>query len=269
MSSAVSSYSGVDHSLIRVALDDLVAGIVAAPGSLTCQGHDESNVDVVLQLGALGRRLAPTIDFGTSDVFVGLSECDERLETVAIDGRLDRIEKSMAVIEGKLDCLLQRMGGVAPDGVVDGRSVDLMTSFSVLREVVCRSIRDGDRIRGDNAYKTQVVEEMADGADKFMAGLVGRIETQGEREFFFLLIHRENVSGTKKPLTYEEIGKRLGGLTKQAAFARSKEFRHKYPVVWAYVMTIRRPERADNFSELSPSERREHGIDKSYDHAVS
>jgi hypothetical protein len=45
-------------------------------------------------------------------------------------------------------------------------------------------------------------------------------------------------------------------------------FRCKYPDAWEYVMSIRRPGRADNFSELSPPERRKLGIEKSYDHAV-
>ena len=125
-----------------------------------------------------------------------------------------------------------------------------------------------ERMQRDNAHKAQIIEEMVEGSDRFLAGLAARIEKKAEREFFMLLIHREGADGSKHPLTYRQIGAKLGHLSKQAVYARAKVFRRKYPDAWEYVMSIRRPGRAANFSELSPSERRKLGIEKSYDHAV-
>ncbi len=271
---------GDDHRLARTALDELVGGIVAAAGATAYRSpllwkalllramvvNDLGRCDIrsLIRLGVLGRELLNPGNVGVG--LVGPSECDEPCVPVAVEERLARVEKAMASIESKLDCLLVRVGVPVPGSDAGEGCRDLMASVGDLRELVGRSLRDTDRIRKDNAYKEQVIDEMSEGADTFLSGLVGRIGTQAERELFFLLIHREDVGGAKRPLTYEQIGKRLGGTTKQAAHAKAMDFRHKYRDAWEYVISIRRPGRAANFSELSPSDRRKHGVDKTYDH---
>lgn len=267
-----------DRDLICNALGHLIGGTLAAPGGFGVRGpllwkvlllramvvRESRDIDAgeVLRIGILGNALC----MARGDGIAGLSECDQPCGVCAADLRLARVEKTIVTIEGKVDELLKRLGGGAAAESASAGAPDLTRSVRNLGELVARSLREGDRLRRDDAYKAQVIDEMSEGADKFLSGVVGRMETPAERDLFFLLIHRADVNGVRRALTYEQIGKRLGGVTKQAAHARARDFQAKYPEAWQYVMSIRRPGRADNFSELSPSDRRKHGIDKAYNY---
>ena len=108
------------------------------------------------------------------------------------------------------------------------------------------------------------IEELAAGADRFLSNLQIRL-TAKERDIFFALIARTDVVGGVRILTYSEIGERLG-ITKQAVYNRCKRMKSKHPQVWDYVQCNRSPVKPMNFSEMSPSQRRQSGVDESYGH---
>ena len=86
-----------------------------------------------------------------------------------------------------------------------------------------------------------------------------------DRELFFLLTGHVKQGVRHRVKTLEEIGRALGGITKQAVQKRMKTFYKRYPAVACYVKDIRkRPCKPLNFSELSPSQRRRLGVDESY-----
>jgi hypothetical protein len=113
----------------------------------------------------------------------------------------------------------------------------------------------------------QVIEEMAEGPEKFIAGLRAKLSGK-EADLFTLLIHKESGEfGSIRVLSYTEIGERLKPpVTKQAVGAQYKKMEENHPVVWAFVESIRKPEKETVFSGLSPSERRKEGVDEAYNY---
>lgn len=84
------------------------------------------------------------------------------------------------------------------------------------------------------------------------------------RDLFYLLIHTEERDGRKKTLSYNEIGMRMGGITKQAVEQKVRRFKREYREPWAFAESVRKPHKARRFSELGPAARRRRGIDESY-----
>ena len=120
---------------------------------------------------------------------------------------------------------------------------------------------DGRKIR----QQREAIEDMADGPDRFLAGLQGQL-TEKQRELFFALIEKIDDGAVRRVRTYAEIGKMLGGVKKQAIGTRVKRLYEQHEGVADYVRAIREPEKPQDFSEMSPSDRRKHGIDKTYNY---
>jgi len=125
---------------------------------------------------------------------------------------------------------------------------------SMSQERIAAAVREQDR--------EEAIEEMAEGADRFLAGLQMKL-TEKERELFFALIARRQSGGEIRFLSFTEIGVQMG-ITRQAARKRWLELSKNNPSVGHYVRAIRNPEKPRNFSELSPSQRRQAGVDESY-----
>ena len=109
--------------------------------------------------------------------------------------------------------------------------------------------------------------ELAAGADRFLAGLQTKL-TERETSLFFELISSVDDPVGRRVKTYEEIGERFG-VTRQAIEKRYKKMRGRVAELGDYVEAIRRPKKAQNFSEMSPSDRRKQGIDESYNYDAS
>ncbi len=120
---------------------------------------------------------------------------------------------------------------------------------------------DGQRLRDQR----ETIEGMAEGPDRFFAGLQGKLDPK-ERELFFELIDKVQDGAVRRSRSYAEIGERLGGITKQAVLKRADRMYGKHAGLENYVKSIREPGKAANFSELSPTERRKRGIDKVYNY---
>ncbi len=108
------------------------------------------------------------------------------------------------------------------------------------------------------------IEDMANGPDRFLAGLQAQL-SEKERELFFELIAKVTIDGRERMRTHTEIAVRLGGVSRQAVGSRVRRLFAKHAGLADYVMSIREPGKPKAFSEMSPSERRKQGIDKTYD----
>jgi hypothetical protein len=96
------------------------------------------------------------------------------------------------------------------------------------------------------------------------ARIAARFKTEQDRNLFNLLIGTEEKKGRDRPLSYREIGERLGGITRQAVEKKVKKFRGNYPQPWRHVQSVRKPPKVQNFSEARPGARRRSGIDECY-----
>lgn len=126
-----------------------------------------------------------------------------------------------------------------------------------------------ERVRADRIAEAvaqqqqqETIEDMAEGADRFLAGLQARL-TKTERELFLELVARKDTPAGPQVLGYTEIGKRLG-ITKQAVHKRLKALETAHPQAADYLRAIRDPAKPRNFSELSPTARRQEGVDEAY-----
>lgn len=111
-----------------------------------------------------------------------------------------------------------------------------------------------------------MIEELAQGADTFLAGLRTQLNKK-EADLFLCLIHRvSNADGSIRALSYSEIGARLDHVSKQAVASRVARLKRNHPKVWEYVEAIRNPKPEVPFSSLSPSARDKKGIEKCYNY---
>lgn len=193
---------------------------------------------------------------------VGTSECGEPSPT---DDRLARIEKTLEQLEGKIDTLLRIKFN---EGTVPAW---YPPSEKRILESIATATRSYEQIAnvGKNATAESVrlkkdISEMAEGADKFIAGLQQQL-TSRERDIFFDLIASITEGHIRRIRTYAEIG-RARNITKQAVQKAHKKLADKHPSVGAFIEAIRSPAQSRRFSELSPTERRRYGVDSSYDH---
>ena len=142
----------------------------------------------------------------------------------------------------------------------------IMGEVKELKGAVVQSVDATQRVRAESERRKVVIEEMAEGADKFLAGMRARITEPENLNLFMCLLEKTAADGQERYLSYAEIGGRLDGVTKQAVGARVNRFKGKYPEVWDYVDALRNPEKTVVFSEMAPSERRKSGIDESYNY---
>lgn len=123
--------------------------------------------------------------------------------------------------------------------------------------------RENRNLIGEVYVKQDTIKEMANGSLVFLTRL--RQQMTNDETNLFLALMAPVAGKDWGKLSYEEIGKSLGGITKQAISARVKKFQIKHQVAWAFVEEIRRrrPEMTA-FSALSPADRQKLGIDKAY-----
>ena len=157
----------------------------------------------------------------------------------------------------------QPLLGVYPDGA---KLDAIIGKVQELKGAVAQSVDANSRVRAESERRKIVIEEMADGPDKFLAGMRARITEPDNVNLFMCLIEKTTSDGKERYLSYSEIGERMEGVTKQAVNARVNRFKVKYPEVWDYVDSVRNPQKPVDFSEMAPSERRKRGIDESYNY---
>jgi hypothetical protein len=173
----------------------------------------------------------------------GCNECGDLAE------RLHRLEE-------KLDRLLQL--GLRGPPMPDWYAI----SEQRLLEAISAA---GDKVMHLDAERGVLRKELADlaeGADRFLAGLKAQL-SKLESDLFFELIATTQEGCNRRVRTYAEIGERLG-ISKQAVQKRFRVMADKHPSMAEYVRAIRDPAKPSNFSELSPSERRRQGVEESY-----
>lgn len=177
---------------------------------------------------------------------VSTAECEECREMKV---RMERIEQ-------KLDALLQiRLAdGEVPPWFKKSEE-RLLSALAGLAD----SFKEVSGTCGALRYS---LSEMADGADRFLAGLKAKL-TKTESELFFELIATDSGKHGRRIKSYSEIGARLG-VSKQAVQKRYQKLCNSQPAVAEFIRAIRDPQKAANFSEISPRERRKSGIDESF-----
>jgi len=193
---------------------------------------------------------------GGCALFPKLSENVDRMLTTAglsgVDLASDLVQTSEAFRGG---CgIMCRQLPERTDGIEPLRR-EIRSGFeAVSKERIREVVQERDR--------EKTIEEMADGADRFLAGLQMKL-TEKERELFFALIARTGGPDQVRFLSYAEIGERLG-ITKQAVHKRHRALMIRHPRVADFIQAIRHPEKPRNFSEMSPSQRRRAGVDETY-----
>ena len=184
------------------------------------------------------------------------------------ESRLHSCEHRLEQIEAKLDQLLdiQLRSQNSPPVWFDQSSQRLFQEIAAVGGQIENLSSDRIDLEKTNEILRNEIKELADGADRFLAGLQGKL-SQKEIELFWELIFSETAeSGGRRCRSYSEIGKRLNDVTKQAIESRVKNLKRKHSDVWAYINAIRNPESPVPFSGLSPSERRKQGIDDAYNY---
>ncbi|HNU50183.1 MAG TPA: hypothetical protein PKJ98_04610 [Verrucomicrobiota bacterium] len=215
-----------------------------------CHARNEAEamagaMDVIGRAGADGCALLPKLS----------ENVDRMLATVGVSGvdLASGLVPDAEAIRGGCGIVCRHLRE-RTDGIEPLRR-EIRNGFeAVSKERIAEAVQERDR--------EQTIEEMADGADRFLAGLQMKL-TEKERELFFALIARTETDGKPRFLNYTEIGTRLG-ITKQAVRKRAEALNQKHPSVADYLKAIRAPEKPRNFSELSPSQRRRAGIEESY-----
>ena len=90
--------------------------------------------------------------------------------------------------------------------------------------------------------------------------------TRKELDLFFALIERIQNGAIQRVKTYAEIGRDMGGVTKQAIEKRVRKLGKQHQGIAEFVVAVRRPAKPQNFSEMSPTDRQERGIDRGYNY---
>lgn len=190
-----------------------------------------------------------------------------------LDGlsQLEKYEIRMERLEGKVDRILEsqlKLMGSPPDWV-QKRDVVLLEAINSIGLQMEAALTDYSDLASDNGILQREIQDLAEGADAFLAGLQGKLTTSETALFFELIYAEKTISGSRRCRSYAEIGARLGKISKQAVGSRVKKLKFKHPDVWAYIQAIRVPEISVPFSGLSPSKRRKEGIDESYNYNAS
>lgn len=168
------------------------------------------------------------------------------------------LEERLVAIERKLDILIEvLLKSDSPPKWHQQTEVRLLEAIGEIVGEYAQVSSDRDRFEGE-------LRDLADGADRFLAGLRQKL-TKEQADLFFELIASGPASEGRRARTYAEIGARLG-ISKQAVQQRFRRMAQKNPSVADYINAIRHPEKPRLFSELSPRVRRAIGAEGSYDH---
>jgi len=205
-------------------------------------------------------------------VVVPLSLCTITVSEVSnpedSDSRLHSCERRLEQIEAKLDQLLdiQLRSQDAPPPWFAQSSKRLLQEVAAVGGRVRDLSSERCSLVHDNEILREEIGKLAEGADRFLAGLQGKLSQRAVELFWELIYSEMSDDGGRRCRSYSEIGKRLNGVTKQAIENRVKNLRRKHPDVWEYITAIRNPKQAIPYSGLSPSERRKEGIDEAYNY---
>lgn len=117
-----------------------------------------------------------------------------------------------------------------------------------------------------------LVADMSSGALEFLKTLSVKLPAQ-QHQLFLLLVEPVSDGNSERHLTYEEIAIKLCGkgkrpVTKQAISKKVNALKAKYPSLKIVIDRARKFERVANFSEVSPTLRRQAGIDVNYGHGA-
>jgi len=200
----------------------------------------------------------------TDDTSILFSECDECAGVPAI---MAGFGNKLKAIEEKLDLLLQyQMAlGTKPNWAEQSEGRMLSAIHEIQTEMIKLSSED-NVLKSCSARLRQELSDLAEGADKFLAGLSTKLGDKDRQLFFELIVSIEDANG-RRVRTYEEIGTRMK-ISKQAVQQRYRRISVRIPEFGDYVEAIRRPVKPQYFSEMSPSDRRNQGVDSCYDHTM-
>jgi hypothetical protein len=110
--------------------------------------------------------------------------------------------------------------------------------------------------------------DMAGSADELLGKIIAGFGADEKMARLFMLLRAENPKKRGKLMTFEEIGEQLD-VSKQAISAQFAKMEQKYPSAHRFITSLRAPTEVANFSEISPKERREAGIEESYNYDQS
>lgn len=181
--------------------------------------------------------------------------------------RLANLESTLSRLESKLDRVisLHHENPVTPpqSSLMEQR---LLAAINALAHANSQMRADYEQTQATAARLRASMSDLAHGADRFIAGLTSRL-TNNERDLFFALIASVPDGTSRRIQSYAEIAQRRG-VSKQAIHKAYRSLRAAHPSVGDYVESIRHPETPRNFSELSPTDRQNYGVDSAYDHPV-
>ena len=200
---------------------------------------------------------------GSRASVVVLSQCDE---CGALVLRVAGCERGLRAIEEKLDRLIELQ--VGRDGMPAWAQQSEKRVVSAVREITAEVgvlASANGKLRAEADRLRVEIGDLAEGADRFLAGLQSQLRER-DKILFFELISSVACPEGRRVKTYAEIGKMLGGVRKQAIQKRVKKLFEQQKGLADYVRAIREPKKLQNFSEMSPSARRKHGIDTSYNY---
>jgi len=184
------------------------------------------------------------------------------------ESRLHLCEKRLERIEQKLDQLLNVQANAqdTPPTWFESSARRLLQEIAAVGGQV-DALSNGHRtLISDNKVLRHEIAELADGVDRFLAGLQGELSVRDVELFWELIFSETNEYGCRRCRSYAEIGKRLNDVTKQAIESRVRKLKKHHPRVWEYISAIRSPKQAVPYSGLSPAERDRYGIEKSYNY---
>ena len=159
---------------------------------------------------------------------------------------------------------------VTPVGAEEERYVQWRREFNLRRQaerqaenaVQARCSAKG--LAAEVADKQKTIQDLSLSLIEYITRFRREMNDKDFGLFLLLITRRECGTGVLK---YSEIGKKLTRpITKQAVYARAQAFGKRHPSAWAFVQRIRIAPQTRAFSELSASEQRKAGIDKSYSH---
>lgn len=194
------------------------------------------------------------------------------METPPAEGERNRpqAEKTGSQV---VNITLNNPGAVEQTSPEDISNTEVRTSLAEQIQSISKMVRtsngEKEELRAVSERRKATIEEMAEGADRFLSGLRVEMHDKKDRDLLLALLERTEKDGVERCLTYEDIGERMGGVTKQAVGARVRRLKEQYPGPWDYVDAVRNPKQVRDFSELSPSNRAELGIDASYNHDMN
>jgi hypothetical protein len=180
--------------------------------------------------------------------------------------RVAAIETALARIEAKLDSVLAAFNAPAIAARQDGITQTLLAKIDTLAQSNEQLYAEYKTSHETASRMREAMSDLAHGADRFLAGLTSHL-SEHERDLFFAVIATVPDGGGRRVQTFSEIAS-ARGVTKQAIHKAYRKLSTKHPSLADYVQSIRNPQRPSNFSELSPSARRDAGVDPCYDHPV-